>query len=63
MKVGSDPAKAKAFGNKAFAAVNPKLDVAKERARTRGTSATTKTLMKDFKSSLAAGGGSMQMRR
>ena len=59
----SDPAKAKAFGDKAFAAVNPKLDAAaKERARTRGTSATTNPLMKDFKSSLpdpkpkAAGG-------
>ena len=49
----SDPAKAKAFGDKAFAAVNPKLDAAaKERARTRGTSATTNPLMKDFKSSL-----------
>ena len=64
----SDPAKAKAFGDKAFAAVNPKLDAAdKERARTRGTSATTNPLMKDFKSSLpdpkpkaTAGGGSTE---
>ena len=51
----SDPAKAKAFGDKAFAAVNPKLDAAaKERARTRGTSATTNPLMKDMKSGLPA---------
>ena len=64
----SDPAKAKEFGNKAFAAVNPKLDAAaKERARTRGTSATTNPLMKDSKSSLpdpkpkaTAGGGSTE---
>ena len=51
----SDPAAAKKFGNAAFAAVNPKIAAANaERARTRGTSATTNPLMKDFKSRMPA---------
>ena len=51
----SDPAKAKEFGKTAFAATNPKIAAADaERARTRGTSATTNPLMKDMKSRLPA---------
>ena len=51
----SDPAAAKKFGNAAFTAVNPKIAAANaERARTRGTSATTNPLMKDFKSRMPA---------
>ena len=50
-----DPAAAKAFGDKAFAATNPKIAAASaERARTRGTSATTNPQMADMKSRLPA---------
>ena len=47
----TDPAAAKKFGDKAFAATNPKIAAARaERVRTRGTSATTNPLMGDMKS-------------
>jgi len=50
-----DPAAAKAKGMEIFAKANPKLAAAAaERARTRGTSATTNPLMADFKSRLPA---------
>jgi hypothetical protein len=50
-----DPAAAKAKGMEIFAKANPKLAAAAaERARTRGTSATTNPLMADLKSRLPA---------
>jgi len=50
-----DPAAAKAQGMDAWAKANPKLAAAAaERARTRGTSATTNPLMADMKSRLPA---------
>jgi hypothetical protein len=56
-----DPAAAKAFGDKAFRATNPKLaDASAERARIRGTAQTDNPLMKDMRSRMPAGAPTVQ---